>query len=206
MGLHTGTPQVVDRRYVGLDVHHAARVMAAGHGGQILLTAATRERLAQEPSLIDLGEHRLKDLLHPEHLFQLVVDGLPTEFPALKTLGNRPNNLPQQPNALIGRDLELEALVSQVREDDTRLLTLVGVGGTGKTRLALQAAAELLEDFRSGVFFVSLSPIRDPALVLPTIARTLALRETGGEDIADTLRSSQRQADVDRRRQLRTGR
>ena len=189
MGLHTGTPQVVDRRYVGLDVHHAARVMAAGHGGQVLLTAATRERLAQEPSLIDLGEHRLKDLLQPEHLFQLVLDGLPTEFPALKTLGNRPNNLPQQPNALIGRDRELEALLSQVRQDDARLLTLVGVGGTGKTRLALQAAAELLEDFRSGVFFVSLSPIWDPALVLPTIARTLALRETGGEDIADTLRS-----------------
>ncbi len=109
MGLHTGTPRVVDRGYVGLDVHHAARVMAAGHGGQILLTAATRERLTQEPSLIDLGEHRLKDLLQPEHLFQLVVDGLPTEFPALKTLGNRPNNLPQQPNALIGRDRELEA-------------------------------------------------------------------------------------------------
>ena len=190
MGLHTGAPQVVDSGYVGLDVHHAARVMAAGHGGQILLTAATRERLEQEPSLIDLGEHRLKDLLQPEHLFQLVVDGQPAEFPALKTLGNRPNNLPQQPNALIGRDRELEALMSQVREDDdTRLLTLVGVGGTGKTRLALQAAAELLEDFRSGVFFVSLSPIRDPALVLPTIARTLALREAGGDDVADILRS-----------------
>ena len=186
MGLHAGRPRIVDGGYVGIDVHHAARVMAAGHGGQVLLSNAVRRELSQEPALLDLGEHRLKDLLQPEHLFQLVVDGLPCEFPALKTLSNRPTNLPVQPNPLIGREDEIGKIVGLLR-GNARLLTLTGPGGTGKTRLALQVGAELLDAFPSGVFFVSLAPVGDPDLVVPTIARTLGLREVAGEEIHDTL-------------------
>jgi len=136
---------------------------------------------------VPLGEHGLKDLLQPEALFQLVVEGLPSEFPALKTLGNRPTNLPVQPNPLIGREREITELTVLLRGSDVRLVTLTGAGGTGKTRLAFQAAAEVLDDFGSGVFFVSLASVRDPALVIPSIAQTLAVREVGGEQFADTL-------------------
>jgi predicted ATPase/class 3 adenylate cyclase len=186
IGLHTGTPRIVDGGYVGLDVHHAARVMAAGHGGQVLLSNAVRMALSRVRPLVDLGEHRLKDLLQPEHLFQLLIHGLPSEFPALKTLSNRPTNLPAQPNPLIGREREIEEIIALLR-GSVRLLTLTGVGGTGKTRLALQVGAELLEEFRSGVYFVSLTPVSDTKLVVPTIAQTLGLREIAGEAIAETL-------------------
>src|SRR5438034_6668813 len=189
MGLHTGEPRLVDRAYVGLDVHRAARVMAAGHGGQVLLSHSTRNQLGDELPLLDLGEHRLKDLLQPEHLFQLIIEGLPAEFPALKTLGNRPTNLPGQPNPMIGRENELGEILQILRSDDVRLLTLIGPGGAGKTRLALQLGAELLDEFRSGVFFVSLAPIADEDLLVPTIAQALAIREISGEDLAATLRA-----------------
>jgi predicted ATPase/class 3 adenylate cyclase len=189
VGIHTGRARQVGQGYVGLDVHRAARVMAAGHGGQVLLSDATRKQLGAGVSLRDLGEHRLKDLLQPERLFQLIVDGLPAEFPALKTLGNRPNNLPVQPNALIGREAKLADISELVRAEDLRLLTLTGPGGTGKTRLALHAGAELLDDFSSGVFVVWLGPIADPELVVPTIAHALAIRDTPGEDLLATLAS-----------------
>jgi predicted ATPase/class 3 adenylate cyclase len=187
MGLHTGEPRLVDRAYVGLDVHRAARVMGAGHGGQILLSHSTRNQVGDDWPLLDLGEHRLKDLLQPERLFQLVVEGLPSEFPALKTLGNQPTNLPAQPNPMIGREKELADILQLLRTDDVRLLTLTGPGGAGKTRLALQIGAELLDEFRSGVFFVSLAPIADEDLLVPTIAQALAIREISGEDLAVTL-------------------
>jgi predicted ATPase/class 3 adenylate cyclase len=187
MGLHTGEPRLVDRAYVGLDVHRAARVMGAGHGGQVLLSQSTRNQFGDDWPFLDLGEHRLKDLLQPEHLFQLVIEGLPSEFPALKTLGNRPTNLPAQPNPMIGRDKELREISQVLRADDVRLLTLTGPGGAGKTRLALQIGAELLDGFRSGVFFVSLAPIPDEDLLVPTIAQALAIREISGEDLAVTL-------------------
>ena len=187
MGIHTGTPLLGGENYVGLDVHKAARVMAAGHGGQVLISAATRERLEGDFPLLDLGEHRLKDLLQPERLYQLRVAGLPDEFPALKTLGNRPTNLPVQPNPLLGRERELERLCDLVRDERTRLVTLTGPGGTGKTRLALQAGAELLDSFPSGVFFVPLATVRDPALVVSAAAQALALRERPGEDLLETL-------------------
>ena len=187
MGLHTGEPRLVDRAYVGLDVHRAARVMGAGHGGQVLLSHSTRNQLGADLPLLDLGEHRLKDLLQPEHLFQLVIEGLPSEFPALKTLGNRPTNLPAQPNPIVGRERELREISQLLGSDDVRLLTLTGPGGAGKTRLALQTGAELLDGFRSGVFFVSLAPIADEDLLVSTIAQALAIREIAGEDLATTL-------------------
>jgi predicted ATPase/class 3 adenylate cyclase len=187
MGLHTGEPHVVEGRYVGLDVHHAARVMAVGHGGQVLVSESTRALLGADTPLRDLGEHRLKDLLKPQHLYQLELDGLPNEFPPLATLDNRPTNLPAQPNAFIGRERELAETRALLERDDVRLLTLIGPGGTGKTRLALQLAAEVVEHFRNGVFFVSLAPIRDWDLVVPTILKTLGLREQPGETALETL-------------------
>jgi predicted ATPase/class 3 adenylate cyclase len=186
IGLHTGEPRVVEGRYVGLDVHHAARVMSAGHGGQVLVSEATRALLDDGTRLRDLGEHRLKDLSRPQRLYQLELDDLPGEFPPLKTLDNRPTNLPVQPNELIGRERELEE-AALLQRDDVRLLTLIGTGGTGKTRLALQLAAEVVDQFQHGVFFVSLAPVRDWELVAPTIARTLGLREQAGETVLETL-------------------
>jgi len=186
MGLHTGEPRLVDGRYVGLDVHHAARVMAAGHGGQVLLSESTRALLDEGTRLRDLGEHRLKDLSHPQRLYQLDADGLPAEFPPLKTLDNRPTNLPVQPNELIGRERELVEAAALLT-NGLRALTLTGPGGTGKTRLALQLAADVVEEFPDGVFFVSLAPVRDWELVAPTIARTLGLREQPGETVLETL-------------------
>ena len=191
MAIHTGEPLAVPPKYVGLDVHKAARIMAAGHGGQVLLSEATqklvRSDLPEGVALGDLGEHRLKDLLQPEPLAQLVIEGLESAFPALKTLGNRPTNLPVQPNSLIGREREMAELLALLRDEGVHLLTLTGPGGTGKTRLGLQVAAELLEDFRSGVFFVSLAPISDSDLVVPAIAEALALREVAGEQLFETL-------------------
>jgi predicted ATPase/class 3 adenylate cyclase len=189
IGVHTGEPRLIDGRYVGLDVHRAARVMAAGYGGQVILSSSARNALGDEWPVLDLGEHRLKDLLQPEHLFQLVIDELPSEFPALKTLGNRPTNLPTQPNPLIGRDSEVRAVMEIFDADGVRLLTLTGPGGIGKTRLALQVGAELLEEYRSGVFFVSLAPVVDEQLLIPTVAQALAVREVAGENLAETLRA-----------------
>ncbi|HSC51532.1 MAG TPA: adenylate/guanylate cyclase domain-containing protein [Gaiellaceae bacterium] len=181
IGLHSGEPRVVDGSYVGLDVHHAARVMAAGHGGQVLVSEATRAVLGDRFELRDLGEHRLKDLAASERLYQLVVEGLPAEFPPLSTLGNRPTNLPAQPNAFIGRTRELEELRALLARGDVRLLTLTGPGGTGKSRLAFEVARSVLDEFANGVFFVRLAPIREWELVVPTIAQTIGLRERAGE-------------------------
>ena len=186
MGLHTGEPRVVEGRYVGLDVHHAARVMAAGHGGQVLLSESTRA-LLDVAQLRDLGLHRLKDLTRAQRIFQLELEGLPSEFPPLNTLDNRPTNLPAQPNALIGRERELAETRTLIMRPDVRQLTLIGPGGTGKTRLALQLAADVVEEFENGVFVVSLSPIRDWELVVPSIAQTLGLREQPRETALETL-------------------
>jgi predicted ATPase/class 3 adenylate cyclase len=187
MGLHTGEPRVVEDRYVGLDVHHAARVMAVAHGGQVVVSESTQALLDDDTQLRDLGEHRLKDILRPQRLYQLELEGLPGDFPPLATLDNRPTNLPAQPNAFIGRERELAETRALLEREDVRLLTLIGPGGTGKTRLALQLAADVLEQFRNGVFFVSLAPIRDWELVVPTVLRTLGLREQPGETPLETL-------------------
>jgi predicted ATPase/class 3 adenylate cyclase/Tfp pilus assembly protein PilF len=170
MGLHTGEPLLTEEGYVGIDVHRAARIAAAGHGGQILISQATRNLLDSTLGLGDLGEHRLKDLTTPERIYQLGHD----EHPPLKSLNQ--TNLPVQPTPLIGREHELAELLELLRSG--RLVTLTGPGGSGKTRLALQAAAELVGEFPEGVWFVSLAPVRDPDLVLPTIAQTLGVTQT----------------------------
>ena len=194
MGLHTGEPIRTAEGYVGLDVHHAARIMSVGHGAQVLLSHTTRELvkhdLLEGVSLLDMGEHRLKDLQHPSHLFQLVIAGLPADFPPLKTLDTHPNNLPVQPTPLIGRDQQVAAILRLLSREEVRLLTLTGPGGTGKTRLGLQVAAELSDTFTDGVYFVNLAPLSDPTLVVPTIAQTLDIKEVAGQSLLDLLKGA----------------
>jgi predicted ATPase/class 3 adenylate cyclase len=187
MGIHTGEPLVAPPKYVGLDVHKAARVMAAAHGGQVLLTKATGDLLHANVAVRELGTHRLKDLLQPEPLYQLLVPGLREEFPALKTLGNRPTNLPVVATPFIGRERELEAVQELLLRDGLRLLTLTGPGGIGKTRLALQAAADASDRFRDGVYWMPFAPVRDEELVAATAAQALGLREEPNEPIEETL-------------------
>jgi predicted ATPase/class 3 adenylate cyclase len=191
IGLHTGEPRLGDEGYIGIDVHRAARICSAGHGGQVLLSHATREllvdRLDADIALRDLGVHRLKDLAVPERLYQLVIAGVESEFPALRTLANRPTNLPAQPTPIIGRQHELERAGDILSRDDVRLLTLTGPGGIGKTRLALQLAGDLLDQFPDGVFFVNLAAIADPKHVVAAIAKTLAVGELAGRSLDETV-------------------
>ncbi len=191
MGLHTGEPSRVAEGYVGLDVHYAARIMSAAHGGQVLLSRITRDLvendLPEGVSLRYLGEHSLKDFEQPLPLYQLVIAGLPADFPPLKTRASRSNNLPVQPTPLIGREHELAAVVQLVRREDVRLVTLTGPGGTGKTRLGLQVALELGDVFLGGIFFVSLATINDPLLVMPTIAQALGIRDGAGQPLLARL-------------------
>ena len=177
--------------YLAAPLNRLSRLVAAGHGGQILLAQTvqqlTRGALPAGAELRDLGEHRLRDLLEPEHVFQLVHPDLPSDFPPLRSLDARPQNLPRQPTPFLGREQQVAEVVDLLRRDDTQLLTLVGPGGTGKTRLALQVAAEVLDDFADGVFFVPLAPLTDPALVPSAIATALGLREEGEQSLASRL-------------------
>jgi predicted ATPase len=199
MAVHTGIVELQDGDYFGQPVNRVARIMSAGHGGQILLSMSAqelvRDHLPLDVSLRDMGEHRLKDLIRPEHLFQVISLGLPAEFPPLRTLDSSPNNLPLQPTPLIGREKELAAIEKLLEKDDVRLLTLVGPGGTGKTRLGLQTAADLMLNFRDGVYFVNLAPISDPNLVVSEIAQTLNVRESGapGETLLQSLKAHLRE-------------
>jgi predicted ATPase/class 3 adenylate cyclase len=178
MGLHTGEGVPGGDEYVGVEVHRAARIAAAAHGGQVLVSGTTRglieHSLPEGVSVRSLGRHRLKDLPHPEELHELVIDGLLIEFPPPRTLEVR-TNLPTPLTSFVGRDREL----SRIREllGATRLLTLIGPGGSGKTRLAIEAAATMLRTFPDGVFFVELAAILDPGLVHSTIARSMGVRE-----------------------------
>ena len=189
MGLHTGEAVLTDEGYVGLDVHRSARICSAGHGGQILLSQVTRvlieNDLPEGVSLRDLGEHRLKDLQHPEQVFQLLHPDLSQDFPSLKSLDTLPNNLPLQLTSFIGREKE----ITEVKKlfTNTRLLTLTGSGGCGKTRIGLQVVADLLEDFPDGVWVVELASVADPNLITQEVASTLDLREAQGSPLLDTL-------------------
>jgi len=191
MGLHTGAAEERDGDYFGPAVNRVARLMSAGHGGQILLSQATqelvRDTLPAGVTLRDLGRHRLKDLIHPEEIFQVVAADLPADFAALKTLDSRPHNLPRQTTALIGREQEVAAVRALLGDPRTALVTLTGPGGTGKTRLGLQVAAELLDGFAEGVWFVDLAPLRDPALVLATVATTLGVQAVDARPVAEVL-------------------
>ena len=175
VGVHSGEPGVDPPNYVGLDVHKAARVMAAGHGGQVVLSHATRELIGDRVAVRYLGEYRLKDLPLAERLYQLGLG----EFPPLRTLYH--SNLPVPATAFLGRQHELEQVVRLLLRDDVHLLTLTGPGGTGKTRLALHATASVSEQFPDGVWWVPLASLRDPALVLTEVARVLEIDQPGRE-------------------------
>ena len=177
MGLHSGTPLVTDEGYVGTDVHRAARIAAAGHGGQILVSASTAA--LADVDLHDLGPHRLKDLSAPERIHQLGDD----EFPPLKSLHQ--TNLPVPATPFLGRERELPEVVELLADDDVRLLTLTGPGGTGKTRLGLQVAAQLAERYPDGVWWIPLAPLRDPQLVLTTTGEALGATSDVADHIAD---------------------
>jgi predicted ATPase/class 3 adenylate cyclase len=190
MGLHTGEGVVSGGSYVGLDVHRAARISSAAHGGQIVISAATKTLaeggLPTGLFLRDLGDHRLKDLANPEHLFQVDVQGLRVDFPALRSMDARPNNLQAQLTSFIGREREEEEVRGLLAQ--ARLLTLTGPGGTGKTRLSLEVAADLLPEFADGVFFVALATVPDAALVPSAIAHALGIQEAGERPVLDLLK------------------
>jgi predicted ATPase/class 3 adenylate cyclase len=190
IGIHTCEATSTREGYVGVGVHRGARICAAGHGGQVLLSHTTHDLLEEEDAdvgMLDLGEHRLRDLTQPQRLFQLVGPELPSRFPPLRTLENRPTNLPIQPTPLVGREREVGEVCDLLRRDGVRLVTLTGPGGTGKTRLALQAAAEQLEEFPNGVFLVALAPITDPELVVPAVAQALGVNEAAGQELSAYL-------------------
>ncbi len=183
MGVHTGEGQLSGGTYVGLDVHRVARITSAGHGGQVLVSATTRMlvegSLESDLALRDLGEHRLKDLSRPERLAMLVVEGLPSDFPPLRTVDAIPNNLPTQLTTFLGRERELSEAGKLLGE--VRLLTLTGPGGTGKTRLSLQLAAEALDRFADGVYFVPLGALTEAELVIPAIAQAMGVVDPAGK-------------------------
>jgi len=171
MGLHTGEPRLTEEGYVGLDVHKGARIAAVGHGGQVLLSHTTRALV--DADVRDLGQHRLKDLSAPERIYQLEVDGLPCDFPLLKTVEAGMKNLPAPRTSFVGRASELEAIERLLDDPGCRLLTLVGPGGAGKTRLALEAAGRRVDRYPHGVHFVPLASVASPDFLAPAIAESI---------------------------------
>lgn len=193
MALHAGEAEPDARGdYLAPALNRLSRLLSTGYGGQVLLSHAvqqlSRNALPEGCLLRDLGQHRLRDLLEPEQVFQLLHPDLPTDFPPLKSLDARPNNLPRQPTPFLGREGEVAEVVRLLRDDQVQLLTLTGPGGSGKTRLALQAAAEALDAFPDGTTFVPLAPVSDPALVPSAAAQALLVPEQGGRPVTDVLR------------------
>lgn len=188
-GLHAGVDERRDNDFFGSAVNRAARITGAAHGGQVLLSQAVavlvRDRLPAGVALRDLGSVRLRDLSNPEQIYQVVHPRLRTEFPALRSLEVTPNNLPQQVTSFIGRDRELAEVKALL--GNTRLITLHGVGGIGKTRLSLQAAADVMDDYPDGVWFVELAPLTDPQLVPQAVASALAVKEEAGRPVLEAL-------------------
>jgi hypothetical protein len=188
IGVHTGEAAIAHDDYVGIDVHRAARICSAGHGGQVLVSGSTRELVAGElppdVALRDLGEHWLKDLERPEHLFQVVIGDLPSNFRALRSVSHsarRASGLPRTPNRTVGRDDDLRTIADRVRRGDGRMLTLNGPGGVGKTRLAVEAGRALEVDFADGAHFISLAAVRGAADVPSAIVQALTIIPVAGE-------------------------
>jgi predicted ATPase/class 3 adenylate cyclase len=197
MGLHTGEARPASAAagadYVGFEVHRAARIAALGYGGQVLVSETTESLLRQELpaglALVDLGRHRLKDLV-PQKIYQLIGDGLPDTFPPLRSLDARPNNLPTQTTSFIGREDEVATALRLL--ETTRLLTLTGPGGTGKTRLVLHLAADLLDRYPDGAWLIELASVTDPAGVGPTVAAAVHIGERSSRSVIETLTSALR--------------
>lgn len=194
MGLHSGEATVGHDGYVGLDVHRAARISSVAHGGQIVASSSTvalsEQALPDDIGFTDLGAHRLKDLSLPEHLSQVVAHGLEADFPPLRSLDAVPNNLPIQLTHFIGRDTELAEALGKL--DESRLLKLTGVGGTGKTRLALQAAAAAIHDFPDGVWMVDLAPVSEADMVDNALAATMGVRDQPGRTLLEVVEDALR--------------
>src|SRR5215213_5235077 len=193
MVLHTGAAEEQGGDYFGPPLNRVARLLSAAHGGQVLLSLPTqelvRDQLPSEVGLRNLGEKHLKDLFRPERVFQLLAPDLPSEFPPLRTLDAHGNNLPVQPTPLVGREREIREVAERVRSEEVRLITLTGPGGTGKTRLALQAAADVLEEFSDGVFFVALATITELELVASTIGLALGVKESAEQSLMESLKN-----------------
>jgi predicted ATPase len=183
MGLHRGAVTLTDDGYVGIELHRAARIAATVHGGQIVISRSVKDAVGPDVELRDLGEHRLKDIADPQWLYQAVVPGLAAEFPPLKSLST--TNVPMPSRRLIGRAAELAELVDAL--DRARLVTITGSGGTGKTRLAIEAGIELLEAFPNGVFFVGLAAVPTDDMVVPAVAGVLGVRQQPGRQMADAI-------------------
>ena len=187
--VHTGTAEERDGDYFGPSVNRTARLLSVGHGGQVLLSSTTRSlvqaRLPAGTSLRDLGEHHLKDLDQVENIYQLLAPDLPDSFPRLRTLSTYPNNLPVQLSTFVGREDEIDEVVGRL--DSVRALTLIGPGGTGKTRLAQQAAAKVVEDFADGIWYIELAPVIDSTLVAQTVAKVLQIHEQPSQSILETM-------------------
>jgi predicted ATPase/class 3 adenylate cyclase len=192
MGLHTGLAKQESVGLVGLDVHIAARICAAANGGQVLLSGSTRRELADEVpkgvALRELGTHRLKDIRFPEALFDLVIAGLPSRFPPIRSMGSRPNNLPSALSTFVGRAVEKARVHQYLQEPSTRAVTLVGPGGAGKTRLAIEVAGQVLDRFGDGVHHIPLAGISSPRLIGSSIAQSLGLPEAAGRPVLDILK------------------
>ncbi|HEX8917928.1 MAG TPA: adenylate/guanylate cyclase domain-containing protein, partial [Chloroflexota bacterium] len=198
MGLHTGEAQERSGDYFGPALNRAARLMSIAHGGQTLLSTTTadlvRDQLPADVFLKDLGQHRLRDLVRSEHVFQLSHPALPADFPPVRSIDAFPNNLPVQLTSFVGREREIAEAREKLRS--ARLLTLIGPGGTGKTRLALQLAAEVLPSFADGVWLAELAPLTDPALVVQTVSSVFRLREQLGMPLNELLMDYLREKDL----------
>src|SRR5207244_6898857 len=188
MAIHRGPAEARDSDYFGPTMNRVARILASAHGGQIVLSKpavdSLRDALPASAKLIDLGEHRLKDLIRPARIFQYVEPGLREEFPLLRSLSAFAHNLPEQLTSFVGRETELAEIKHLLSR--ARLLTLLGSGGNGKTRLAMQAAADMVDQFRNGVWIVDMATVLDPTLIAPMVGAALRLREQPGQTMLET--------------------